>query len=154
MIEAFVGLLITMIALSIALQLFVAAAYLRAQTRKFEEVYDWIQDDFESVRALATDFESDALPHSSLCGAGDANSFAASFIAANTVGLGGSDIILKTETVSDQTYQLRRTASYATTTSPKQIVGLRYELIAADTGNTEIAIDAEVVMYASFRCPG
>lgn len=150
LVEAFVGLLITMISLTIALQMFLTTAYMRARAKQFDDAYAWIQEDFETVRAQAAEFEQGALPYSSHCGT--PNNLAATFITDDTVGLGGTSATLGTKTLNGKDYELTRTAT-PSDIAPERLVALQYELISIENGNPVFEIDAEVVMYAAFRCP-
>ena len=153
-VEAFVGILITMISLTIALQMFITTAYMRARINQFSGANNWIQEDFETVRTKATTFEQEAVPYSSYCSAAPANNLAAMFITDNTVGLGGASATVGTKTLNGKEYELTRTAA-PSSMAPNRLVTLEYDLFSMENGNPslEFEIDAEVVIYAAFKCP-
>ncbi len=153
LVEVFVAILVTVIFLTVSLQLFVTAAYLRVKALQFSEAYNWVQEDFEIVRSKATAFEQDALPYSSYCGAAAANNLAATFIADSSAGLGGTSVTVGTKNLNGKAFELIRTANYASTTYPEQLVALKYSLVPTTGGASILDIDAELVIYAAFRCP-
>ena len=152
-IEVFVAILVTMISLSVALQMFITAAYMRSQSGEFNQVHNWIQEDYENVKAKAESFEMDVLPYSSSCNASLDSHLAATFIADIPNGLGGSSSNLGNKDFSGNSFTLTRTADYASSADPKSLVSLTYILAPADGGNTEFEMNAEVAVYAAFKCP-
>ncbi|NJN23855.1 MAG: hypothetical protein HC810_04960 [Acaryochloridaceae cyanobacterium RL_2_7] len=97
-----------MISLTVALQMFISAVYLRTRSQELGDAYQWVQDDFETVRRQAVAFESSALPYSSNCGAvTPANGLAARFV---NSALGGSFISLGPRTLGGEEVRLNRTA--------------------------------------------
>lgn len=152
-IEIFVAILITMISLSVALQMFITAAYLRGESGQLGSIQNWIQEDFESVKAKAESFEQDVLPYSSYCGAVLSSNLAATFITDSTAGLGGASVGLGTKNFSGKSLTLTRTADYASSADPTSLVSLNYSLAPASGGTAELEVDAEVAIYAAFKCP-
>ena len=98
-VEIFVAIMVIMISLSVALQMFISAVYLRSRSQEFGDAYQWVQEDFENVRQQAVSFESAALPYSPYCGAIPANSLAARFI---TNVLGGSSVSMGPRTLGGE----------------------------------------------------
>ena len=149
-VEIFVAIMVIMISLTVALQMFISAAYLRARSQEYGDVYQWVQEDFETVRSQAVSYESAALPYSTACGLAPASNLAANFI--STV-LGGSSVSLGTRSLAGQDVTLNRTATYATSAAPDRLVELQYSLVPVGEIQPSFEMMAEVVVYAAFRCP-
>lgn len=151
-IEAVVGLMITMISLTISLHMFISTAYMQARSRQLHNVYSQIQQDFESVRAKAAEFESDSSAYAAYCNEPVTSNYAARFIEDTTVGLGGKVTQIGTENLKGIDYKLMRKARYLGTANPKSNVSLEYALVSPQGGDSLLDIEAEVLINASLEC--
>jgi prepilin-type N-terminal cleavage/methylation domain-containing protein len=155
MIEVLVALAISMIFLSIALQMMVSAAFFRSKASQYNEAFNLIQQDYETVFSKATEYENSVSPYSQKCLAtSSANGLAASFIGDTTTGLGGSSTSIGPITLSGQSFTMTRTADYASSNDPYRLVGLTYTVTPTAGGTAVVSINTEVVLYAGFKCPG
>jgi prepilin-type N-terminal cleavage/methylation domain-containing protein len=154
MIEVLVALVISMIFLSIALQIMVSAAFFRSKADQYNQVFNWVQQDYETVFSKATEYENSVTPYSSMCSAtSSASGLAASFISDATLGLGGSSASIGPATFSGKSYTMTRTADYASSDDPYRLVHLTYTVTPTGGGPALETIATEVVVYAGFKCP-
>jgi type II secretory pathway pseudopilin PulG len=153
LVEVLVALMLAMIFIAIAMQIFVSAAFLRSKADQYNQAFNWMQEDYEKVFSLASKYEADAQPASTLCSATDpANGLAASFLADTSQGLGGTTITLGPKSFGGKSFLLTRTGNYAASNNPYKLLKLTYAVSSTD-GGTEIAkINTEVAIYAGFKC--
>ncbi len=154
LVEALVSMLLTATYLGITMNIMVAAAFLRAKATEYNEVYNWIQDDFEQVVSKAKSYESQALPYSTLCNPTNfSNGLTANFIADNNNGLGGENINLGNRSYGTQTFSLSRSASPENNYDPNRLMKIKYTI--TDTGKNKkiIEIDTKVILSSGFNCP-
>ncbi|MGB7417382.1 MAG: prepilin-type cleavage/methylation domain-containing protein [Thermosynechococcaceae cyanobacterium] len=136
------------------MNIMLTAAFLRAKAVEYNEVYNWIQEDFEQVLTKAKVYEMEAQPYSTLCAATNpANGLAASFITSTVGGLGGSSTSLGQRSFGEKTLSLTRTASYAESRAPKKLLTVNYAVLPIGSNQTVFEIETKVVMYAAFNCP-
>jgi prepilin-type N-terminal cleavage/methylation domain-containing protein len=155
LIEVLVALAISMIFLSIALQMMVSAAFFRSKATQYNEAFNVIQQDYETVFNKATEYENSVSPYSQKCLATNpANGLAASFIGDTTTGLGGSSTSMGPIALSGQSFTMTRTADYASSDDPYRLVRLIYAVTPTTGGPSVVNITTEVVLYAGFKCPG
>jgi prepilin-type N-terminal cleavage/methylation domain-containing protein len=154
MIEVLVALAISMIFLSVALQIMVSAAFLRSKASQYNEAFNVIQQDYETVFNKATEYENSVSPYSQKCLAtNSANGLAASFIGDAATGLGGSSSSIGPITLSGKSFTMTRTADYASSDDPYRLVRLTYAVTPTAGGSSVVNIATEVVLYAGFKCP-
>jgi prepilin-type N-terminal cleavage/methylation domain-containing protein len=154
MIEVLVALTISMIFLSVAMQMMVSAAFFRSKADQYNQAFNWIQQDYETVFSKATEYENSVSPYSSLCLATTpASGLAASFLNNTTTGLGGSSTSIGPITLSGKSFTMTRTADYASSDDPYRLVKLTYTITPTAGGPAVVNINTEVVLYAGFKCP-
>ncbi|WP_404790551.1 type II secretion system protein J [Altericista sp. CCNU0014] len=155
LIEVLAALTISMIFVSLTMQMMVAAAFFRSKGGQYNQAFNWIQQDYEKVFSKATEYENSVTPYSSKCLATTPdNGLAAGFLNDATLGLGGTAVTLGTTTLSGKSFTLTRTASYASSDDPYRLVRINYAVAPASGGAAIVSIDTEVVLYAGFKCPG
>ncbi len=154
LVEVLVAIMVTLIFISITMQMFVAAAFFRAKADQYNQAFNWIQEDFETTFNKASQYESDAQPYSTMCLATDpANGLAASFLNDATLGLGGSPATIGSKDFGGNTYTMTRSGTYANSDDPFKLLILTYTVTPAD-GEVAIAnINTEIAIYAGFKCP-
>ena len=150
LVEVIVGMMITLIFLTVTMQIFVSAAYLRAKAREYDEIYNWVQEDFEQILTKAKTYEMQTIPHSSFCATGQ---LASSFISDAAQGLGGNTADLGERTFGTRTMQLSRTASHTGTLDPSRLLDVTYQITQVGTGESILEIETKVAIYAAFNCP-
>jgi prepilin-type N-terminal cleavage/methylation domain-containing protein len=154
LIEVLVALAISMIFISVTMQVMVSAAFLRSRADQYNQVYNWVQQDYETVFGKATEYENSATPYSSMCLAtSSASGLAASFVGDATLGLGGSSASIGPATFGGKSYTMTRTADYASSDDPYRLVRLTYTVTPTGGGPAVATIATEVVLYAGFKCP-
>jgi prepilin-type N-terminal cleavage/methylation domain-containing protein len=155
LVEVLVAILISTIFVSIAMQIMVSAAFFRSKAYQYNQAFNWIQQDYETVFSKATEYENSVSPYSTKCLAtGPASGLAAGFINDATIGLGGSSVSVGPTTLSGKSFMMTRTADYAASDDPYRLVRLTYTVTPTDGGSTVANIATEVVLYAGFKCPG
>ncbi len=153
LIEVIVSLMVTLIFLSVTMQMFVSASILRAKSDRYNSAYNWMQEDYETMLAKANAYEIDAVPYSNFCNpASAASGLAANFITDTTQGLGGATTTLGPKSVGGQDFYLTRTASYAGSADPEKLVSVQYALVPVGGGASVFQLSAEVAIYAAFKC--
>jgi prepilin-type N-terminal cleavage/methylation domain-containing protein len=154
LVEVLVALAISMIFISVTMQVMVSAAFLRSKADQYNQVYNWVQQDYETVFSKATEYENSVTPYSQKCLATtSASGLAASFISDATLGLGGSSASIGPATFSGKSYTMTRTADYASSDDPYRLVHLTYTVTPTGGGPALATIATEVVLYAGFKCP-
>ncbi|MGB8701401.1 MAG: prepilin-type N-terminal cleavage/methylation domain-containing protein [Thermosynechococcaceae cyanobacterium] len=154
LVEVLVALMVTMIFVSVTMQIFVSAAFFRARADQFNQAYNWIQEDFETVLYKASQYEAAALPYSTKCSATNpANGLAAGFLTDTTAGLGGASSTVGTRSFGGKSFTLTRTGNYASSANPYKLLGLTYTVTPTDGGPAVADIRTEAVIYAGFKCP-
>jgi Tfp pilus assembly protein PilE len=154
LIEALVALMVTMIFLSITMQMFVSAAFFRSKGDQYNQAFNWIQEDYEGVFNKASQYENNVQPASALCSATTpANGLAASFLADTALGLGGTAVTVGPKTFGGGSFMLTRTGDYATSDDPYKLLKLNYVVTPSNGGAAIANINTEVVIYAGFKCP-
>lgn len=155
MVEVLVAIAISMIFLSVALQMMVSAAFFRSKASQYNEAFNVIQQDYETVFNKATEYENSVSPYSSKCLAtNSANGLAAGFIADAATGLGGGSSSVGPITISGKSFTMTRTADYASSDDPYRLVRLTYTVTPTAGGAAVVSIATEVVLYAGFKCLG
>ena len=149
LVEVLVSMIITLTFLMVTLQIFMAAAYLRAKTVEYDTMYDWVQEDFEQILSKAKSYEREILPFSPRC---HSNTLASSFITDRTNGLGGANSDLGSRVFHSQTYALQRTVT-TSGTDPSRLLNIHYDVTLADKNDTLLSIDTRVSIIAAFNCP-
>ena len=153
LVEVLVALMTAMIFVTVTMQMFVSAAFLRSKGDQYDQAYNWIQEDHEKVFAMANQYEASAVPASALCGATNpANGLAASFISDATLGLGGQTAVIGTRTFGGNSFTLTRTADYALSADPYKLLEINYTVTPASGGAAVAQINTEVAIYAGFKC--
>jgi prepilin-type N-terminal cleavage/methylation domain-containing protein len=154
LVEVLVALLISTIFIAIAMQIMVSAAFFRSKAFQYNQAFNWIQKDYETVFSKATEYENSVSPYSTKClAASSASGLAASFINDATTGLGGSPVSVGPTTLSGKSFMMTRTADYASSDDPYRLVRLTYTVTPTDGGPSVANISTEVVLYAGFKCP-
>jgi prepilin-type N-terminal cleavage/methylation domain-containing protein len=164
LLEVMVALAVAMIFVTVTLQMFVSAAFLRSKGDQYDQAYNWIQEDYERVFTKANQYQANAVPASELCAATTpAGGLAASFLNDATLGLGGANAIIGQKTFGGHSFTLSRTADYATSPDPYKSLTITYSVTPTNGGNMSAstvsgsnaiaAINTEVVIYAGFKCP-
>lgn len=151
LVEVLVGMMISMIFLSITMQIFVAAAFLRAQSTKYNDAYNWVQEDFEQLLSKAQNYQLAASPYPAQCDAetpddGLAASFLQDVMEGETVNFGPRDF-------GGKSFMLTRMGDYSQTTSPDRLLNIRYSITPVNGGPDFFSLDTKVVLYAAFKCP-
>lgn len=155
LIEVLVAMLVASIFVAVTMQTIVAAAFFRSRAEQFDEASNWIQDDLETVIKRAGQYETDIFPraYSSRCNApNSANGLPAGFIN-DPVGLNGAIVTVGTKSFGGQSFILKRTADYATSSDPNLLLKLTYEVIPAGGGTAVASTTTEVLPNAVLRCP-
>jgi type II secretory pathway pseudopilin PulG len=154
LIEVLVALMVTMIFVSVTMQMFVSAAFFRARADQYNQAMNWIQEDFETAFSKAGQYEADATPYSSKCAAQTpADGFAAGFLADVANGLGGTTVTLGPRSFGGKSFVLRRTGNYANTVDPYKLLSLDYR-VTVEGGTEDVAqVKTEIALYAAFKCP-
>ncbi|HEY9828453.1 MAG TPA: prepilin-type N-terminal cleavage/methylation domain-containing protein [Stenomitos sp.] len=154
LIEVMVALMVTMIFVSITMQMFVTAAFLRSKADQYNQAYNWIQEDYEGVVNKASQYEAGSVPFSPLCSATNpANGLAATFLSDAVNGLGGTTVTLGPKPIAGKTFTLTRVGDYATSDNPYKLLKLKYTVTATDGSLIAADLSTEVVLYAGLRCP-
>jgi Tfp pilus assembly protein PilV len=154
LIEVLVALMVTMIFITITMQMFVSAAFFRSRGDQYNQAFNWIQEDYEGVFNKASQYENDVEPASTLCAATTpANGLAASFLADTALGIGGTAVTLGPRTFAGKSFMLTRTGDYATSSNPYKLLKLNYTVTPTDGSPAIANINTEVVIYAGFKCP-
>ncbi len=154
LVEVLVALMTTMIFVTVTLQMFVSAAFLRSKGDQYDQAYNWIQEDHERVFAKANQYEASAVPASTLCAATNPNNgLAASFLNDSTLGLGGKTAIIGTKTFGGNTFTLTREADYALSVDPYKLLEINYTVTPSNGGAAVAQINTEIAIYAGFKCP-
>jgi prepilin-type N-terminal cleavage/methylation domain-containing protein len=164
LLEVMVALAVAMIFVTVTLQMFVSAAFLRSKGDQYDQAYNWIQEDYERVFTKANQYQANAVPASALCAATTpAGGLAAGFLNDATLGLGGANATIGQKTFGGHSFTLSRTANYATSPDPYKSLAISYSVTPTNgnsssagnsSGGTAIAsINTEVVIYAGFKCP-
>jgi prepilin-type N-terminal cleavage/methylation domain-containing protein len=154
LVEVLVALLVSSIFVAITMQSIVTAALLRAKAEQFDETVNWIQEDLELVIKRAGQYESDTFPSpfSSRCNAVNvADALPAGFIS-DTAGLGGAVVTVGTKSFGGKSFELKRTADYATSSDPRVLLKIFYEVIPVEGGSAIATTTTEVLPYAVLRC--
>jgi Tfp pilus assembly protein PilV len=152
--EVLVAMMLSMIFVMITMQMFVSAAFFRAKSSQYNFAYNWMQEDFEEVLNKANRYEMAATPYSSYCNASDAsNGLAAQFVNDASSGLGGNSVSLGTRNLGGIEYTMTRSGNYASTSDPQKLLQVSYSVAPAGGGARVAELDAEVLIYAGFRCP-
>lgn len=154
LIEVLVALMVTMIFVTVTLQMFVSAAFFRAKGDQYNQAFNWIQADYELVFSKASQYESEAEPASALCSATTpANGLAAGFLSDTAQGLGGANATIGPKTFGGKSFMLTRTGDYATSDNPYKLLKLTYAVTPTDGGAAIANVNTEVAIYAGFKCP-
>lgn len=152
--EVIVALMVSSIFVAITMQSIVTAAFFRARAEQFDEAVNWIQEDLESVIKRAGQYESDTfpLPYSSRCNAVNvADALPAGFIS-DAVGLGGAVVTVGTKSFGGKSFELKRTADYASSSDPRVLLKVFYEVIPVEGGGAIATTTTEVLPYAVLKC--
>jgi type II secretory pathway pseudopilin PulG len=154
LVEVLVALMLTMIFISITMQMFVSAAFLRAKADHYNQALNWIQEDYEKVFRQASQYETEVLPASTLCTAATpANGLAANFLSDTARGLGGATVSIGPRTLGGKSFLLTRTGDYASANDPYKSLKLTYTVTPSDGGAAVASVNTEVAIYAGFKCP-
>lgn len=154
LVEVLVALMLTMIFISVTMQIFVSAAFLRSKADQYNQALNWIQEDYEKVFSQASQYEAEVLPASALCAATTpANGLAANFLSDATRGLGGTTSNIGPRTLGGKSFLLTRTGNYASSNEPYKLLKLTYAVTPIDGGMTIANVNTEVVIHAGFKCP-
>lgn len=154
LVEVLVAIMVTLIFITITMQMFVSAAFFRARADQYNQAFNWIQEDFETTFNKASQYESDAQPYSTMCSATDpANGLAASFLNDATIGLGGSPATIGSKDFGGNTYTMTRSGTYTNSDDPFKLLILTYTVTPVNGGVAIANINTEVAIYAGFKCP-
>jgi prepilin-type N-terminal cleavage/methylation domain-containing protein len=153
LVEVLVAILVALIFVSVTMQMFVSAAFFRARADQYNQAFNWIQEDYESVFTKANQYEMNAQPYSTLCDATNpVSGLAASFLNDATNGLGSSTTTLGPRQFGGKSFILTRTGDYANSPDPYKLLQLNYRVALAD-GSGEVArISTEVAIHSAFKC--
>jgi hypothetical protein len=148
-----VAIMVTMIFVTIMLQMFVSAAFFRSKGFQYNQAFNWIQEDYELAFKRASEYEANVEPASTLCAATTpADGLAANFLNDTTLGLGGTTVNLGPKTFGGQSFFLTRTGNYASSANPYKLLKLNYTVTPTSGGDAIANINTEVVIYAGFKC--
>jgi type II secretory pathway pseudopilin PulG len=154
LVEVLVALMLTMIFISITMQIFVSAAFFRSKADQYNQAFNWIQEDYEKVFSQASQYEADVLPASTLCSATTpADGLAANFLNDTARGLGGTTVNMGPRTFGGKSFLLTRTGNYADSNDRYKLLKLTYAVTPTDGGAPVANINTEVAIYAGFKCP-
>jgi prepilin-type N-terminal cleavage/methylation domain-containing protein len=155
LIEVLVAMMVASIFVAVTMQTIVAAAYFRSRAEQFDEAANWIQEDLETVIKRAGHYETDTFPqaYSSKCNASNpANGLPAGFMQ-SAEGLGGAEVTVGTKSFGGQTFVLKRSADYATSSDPNLLLKVTYKVMPENGGPVVANTTTEVLPYAVLRCP-
>jgi Tfp pilus assembly protein PilV len=153
LVEVLVAMMVTMIFVTIMLQMFLAAAFFRSKGFQYNQAFNWIQEDYEMTFKKASEYEANVEPASTLCAATTpANGLAATFLNDTTHGLGGTTVTLGPKTFGGQSFLLTRTGNYASSANPYKLLKLNYTVTPTSGGDAIANLNTEVVIYAGFKC--
>jgi prepilin-type N-terminal cleavage/methylation domain-containing protein len=153
LVEVLVALMVAMIFVTVTLQMFVSAAFLRAKGDQYDQAYNWIQEDHERVFVKANQYEASAVPASTLCAATNPdNGLAAGFLNDSNLGLGGRTAVIGTRTFGGSTFTLTREADYVSSADPYKLLEINYTVTPSNGGPAIAQINTEVAIYAGFKC--
>jgi prepilin-type N-terminal cleavage/methylation domain-containing protein len=154
LVEVMVAIMVSSIFVAITMQSIVTAAFFRARAEQFDEAVNWIQEDLESVIKRAGRYETDTFPRpfSSRCDAVNvADALPAGFIS-DAAGLGGAVVTVGTKSFGGKSFELKRTADYATSSDPRVLLKVLYEVVPVGGGVAIATTTTEVLPYAVLRC--
>jgi prepilin-type N-terminal cleavage/methylation domain-containing protein len=155
LVEVIVAIMVASIFIAITMQTIMAAAFFRSRAEQFDEAVNWIQEDLESVIKRSGQYESETFPraYSSRCDAANAaGGLPAGFID-DVAGLGGAVVTVGTKSFGGKSFELKRTADYATSPDPKLLLKVFYEVIPVGGGAAIATTTTEVLPYAVLKCP-
>ncbi|NJK41381.1 MAG: prepilin-type N-terminal cleavage/methylation domain-containing protein [Acaryochloridaceae cyanobacterium SU_2_1] len=154
LVEVLVSMLVAVIFVSMTMQALVTSAMFRIAATQYDEAVSWIQEDLEAVVRQAAQYETTALPYSSLCAAQtSANGLAASFINDSTGGLGGSSATLGPRALGGKYYNMTRTATYTDSYDPFKVLYVTYTVIPQGETRPIANVRTEVIPHGVFKCP-
>jgi hypothetical protein len=154
LIETLTALMVSMIFVTLTLQMFVSAAFFRSKGDQYNQAFNWIQEDYEIVFTKASEYEANVQPNSTFCAATTpANGLAANFLNDAVRGLGGTTATIGPKTFGGKSFMLTRTGSYATSDNPYKLLKLTYVVTPTDGTAAVANINTEVAIYAGFKCP-
>ncbi len=150
-VEVLVGMMLSLIFVTITMQIFVTAAYLRAQSTQYNDAYNWVQEDFEQVMSLAQNYQLGASPYPAQCEAETPDTgLAASFL--NDV-MEGESMTSGPRDFGGRSFMLTRTGDYNTSTSPDRLLNVNYSIVPVGGGETFFTLQTKVLIYAALKCP-
>lgn len=153
LVEVMVAMLVAAIFVSLSMQVIVTAAAFRAIAAQYDEAYNWIQKDLETVVNKASQYELKAYPYSTKCGATSAaNGFAAGFMNDATAGLDGASNTFGPKIFGGKSYMLLRTADYSSSSDPFKLLQLTYTVIPEGGGKPIATVNSEVIPQAVLKC--
>jgi prepilin-type N-terminal cleavage/methylation domain-containing protein len=156
LVEVLVAMMVSCIFVAITMQAIVAAAFFRARAEQFDEGVNWIQEDLESVIKRAGQYETDIFPraYSSRCNpATNAEGLPAGFMNDTATGLGGAQVTVGTKSFGGKSFELRRSADYQSSSDPKLLLKISYQVVPEGGGKAIATTTTEVLPYAVLRCP-
>jgi prepilin-type N-terminal cleavage/methylation domain-containing protein len=154
LVEVLVAMMITLIFITVMLQLFFSAAFLRGRADQYEQAYNWIQEDFEVVLNRATVYEPNPQYFFPLCAATvPASGLAANFLNDAVRGLGGATATIGPRSFGGKSFVMTRTGDYANSADPYKLLQLNYSVVEVGGGKEVAKIGGEVAIYSAFRCP-
>jgi prepilin-type N-terminal cleavage/methylation domain-containing protein len=155
LVEVIVAIMVSSIFIAITMQTIMTAAFFRSRAEQFDEAVNWIQEDLESVIKRAGQYESETFPnaYSLRCNAASAaDGLPAGFIS-DAAGLGGAVVTVGTKSFGGKSFELQRSANYATSSDPKLLLSVFYEVIPVGGGTAIATTTTEVLPYAVLKCP-
>ncbi len=154
MAEVVISLMIGSIALVMLMQNVLTAAGFQARSEQYDKAITWIQEDLESVKYQANEYQKNVNPYSPLCSATNpATGFAASFMNDATIGLGGSIKTFDPRLLGGKSLVMKRTVTYATSADPYKLLQIVYSVTPAGSSTEVASLTTEVIPYASLKCP-
>ena len=148
--EVMISVLVTSVFVAITMQTLLISAMFRNKGSQYDQAVTWIQEDFEQVINLATQYEITAFPYSSLCNATDpADGIAAGFL--NEIN--GASLADGSRTLGGEVFTLTRTGDYENSVNPYKLLQVAYTVIPQGGGEEIASLSTEVLPRAALRCP-
>lgn len=149
LVEVLVAIFIAIAFTAVALQLMISAAVFKARARQYAEATTLIQENLESVRYRASEYEKSASPYSLKCNA----TSAADGLAAGLLGDIGGTPYTASKTILGKEFTLTRTGDYASSFDPYKVLKVNYTVAPTDGGSAVAKMNSEVIPNAAFQCP-
>jgi type II secretory pathway pseudopilin PulG len=147
--EVIVSLVMVVSFVVATMQAMMLAAIFSSRAEQYDRSFTWIQEDLELVRFKASEYEKNAFPSTRCSVTTSANGLAAGLLA----DLGGSPKVFGPRFIGGKDLILTRTAVYATTADPFNLLKIDY-VVTPEAGGAAIAtLSTEVLPNAALKCP-